>query len=239
LTRNEPVGPPKVAPAVPSFDTDRSGQLADDPGGGVARVGADRDLGVDALLGVVDDGPAGAGDERVDPDDVALVLVGLDADAPAVLGRGVDDLVPGDRLAHVDAGLLDEGLAVPEHLGVGPERERDELAVPGGRVDRSAERLWRPVAVTAAVLDRVLQVVRDRGEEPGVGELSGVRRVDAHQVDAAVVRREPAGELDALLARVLREDLRRDRVAVGAAVLGDRGLAAAVGVDVPDELRPA
>ena len=166
--------------------------------------------------------------ERVDPDDVALVLVGLHRDLAAVVGSGVDDLVPGDRLRHVDAGLLHERLAVPEHLGVRPEREDHELVLPGRRVEGALERLLlelvlaRPAGISA--------------RKPAFGELRGVRRVDAHQVDAeswAASRR--ASWMRCWLAS-WGSVLRGDRVVVGAAVLGDGGLAAGVRVDVPDQL---
>ena len=92
----------------------RVGQLLDHPGGLLPGVRRDVDLGVGSLVGLGGDVTSRAGDQGVDPHGVALVLVGLDPDLAAVVAGGVDDLVPGDRLLHVDAGLVHEGLAVPE-----------------------------------------------------------------------------------------------------------------------------
>ena len=50
---------------------------------------------------------------------------------------------------------------------------------------------------------RVLHVLRDLGEVAGVRELRRERRVDAHDVDLGVTRREPPGQLDPLLVGVL------------------------------------
>ena len=187
----------------------------------------DVDRGVRALLGLGGDVAAGTCDEGVDPHRVALVLVGLDRDGAAVVGGRLDDLVPGDRLAHVEAGLLDERLAVPEDLGVGPERRHHELVVPGGGRGRALEGL---------LAERVLHVLRDLGEVAGVRELRREGRVDAHDVDLGVTRREPPGQLDPLLVGIRGEDLRGDRVVVRGARLRDGGLAAGVGVGVPGEL---
>ena len=55
----------------------------------------------------------------------------------------------------------------------------------------------------------------DLGEVAGVRELRRERRVEAHQVDRGVLRRQPAGQLDPLLVGVLGEDLGGDRVVVG------------------------
>ncbi len=203
-------------------------ELLDDLGRFCALLAVDGQVEVDALVGVLHQLPARALDEGVDPDAVALVLVGLHPDLAAVLRGGVDDLVPGDRLRHVEVGLVDEGLAVPEHLGVGPEREDHELVLPSGRVHRALE--------GALLLELGLRLLRDFGEEAGVGELGGERRVERHQVDLGVLGREATRQLDALLARALRKDLGVDGVLVGRALLRDRVLAARVGVDVPGQL---
>ena len=74
--------------------------------------------------------------------------------------RRLDDLVPGDRLRHVQPGRLGDRLAVPEQLGVGPERDRDELAVPRRPLD----------APTDDALGDLLRDVRRapvRGSRPG------------------------------------------------------------------------
>ena len=168
-------------------------------------------------VGVADDVAAGALDQGVDPHDVALVLVGLDADVATVVGRRVDDLVPRHGLGHVEAGRVGDRLAVPEDLGVGPQRGDDELAVPRGTVDG---------ALQDAVGQRGLLVRGgDLGEGVGLRELGGEHRIEAHQVDRRVLGRQPAQQLDALLGRARREQLGLDRVLVGAAPLGDAGLA--------------
>src|SRR6266545_4888270 len=95
-----------------------------------AGVAVDAYRGVGTLLRVRDDLATGRGHERVDPDHVALVLVALLADGHPALDRRVDHLVPGEvRGVGLDTQLVDHALAVPEQLGVGPERGGVELAV--------------------------------------------------------------------------------------------------------------
>ena len=88
----------------------------------------------------------------------------------------------------------------------------------------------------------------DLAEGFGLRELGGEHRIEAHQVDRRVLRRQTTQQLDALLGRARREQLGVDRVLVGAAPLGDAGLAerpgetvrrVGVGVDVPRQRRRA
>ena len=92
-------------------------------------------------------------------------------------------------------------------------------------------------ALEGLLAELVLHVLRDLGEVAGVRELRRERRVDAHDVDLRVSRREAPGQLDPLLVGVLGEHLGGDRVVVGGARLGDGRLASGVRVDVPGDLR--
>ena len=89
---------------------------------------------------------------------------------------------------------------------------------------------------TAPVGERPRLVLGDRREESGLGELGHEHGIEAHEIDRLVLRREPAQQLLALVARAPRQQRRLDPVAalraLGAAA-GDLGLAAVVGVDVP------
>ena len=125
---------------------------------------------------------------------------------------------------------FDGGLAVPQQLGVGPERGRDQLVVP-------VHRLQRGIEDTLGQLGRV-GLVED-AEEAGVGELGHERRVQAHQVDRAVLGGEAADELLALLRGVVGQGLDVDLVrrALGRALLRQTRLTAVVRVDVPGERR--
>ena len=98
---------------MPSLDTERSGCAAgewasslDDAGRIPARIRVELHLGVLALAD--EDVATGALDQGVDPHHVALVLVGLHADGRADLRHPLDDLVPGDRLGHVQTGRFGE-----------------------------------------------------------------------------------------------------------------------------------
>src|SRR5215212_6668305 len=75
------------------------------------------------FFGAGEDLSAGALDQRIDQNHVALVAAGLDLDRACFFEafRLVDHLVPGFRR------LFDEVFAVPEQLRVGVERGRVEL----------------------------------------------------------------------------------------------------------------
>ena len=163
------------------------GELLDDRGGVLAGLGVDRRPWRPCRPRCrVEDVAAGALDQRVDPHDVGLVLVGLDADGAVVVGGRVDDLVPRDRLGHVEPGLLGERLAVPEHLGVGPLRERRRPRRPTVTVSAAP-------ASTSSSRTCVGQLALEQLLEPaGVGELGDEDRVEAHQVGGASPWR-PAG----------------------------------------------
>ena len=169
------------------------GEAADDLGRRISRRGVDLRGGVLAGFDVADDLAAGRHDQGVDPDHVALVPVGLHPDHLVLaLGR-LDHLVPGEaRRGGVDAGRLRGRLAVPEQLGVGPERRRHELVVPVGRLQRALE---------DAVGEGGLVLLGERTEEAGVGELRDERRVEAHHVDRAVLGGQPADQLLPLVGR--------------------------------------
>ncbi len=172
--------------------------------------------------------------QRVDPHHVALVAGAGDVDGRAGLLGGIDDLVPRHRLVGgIEARLLGDRLAVPEQLRVGPERGGDELVVPGRRRDRAVEHVVGQ--------GRGL-VVGERPEEVRLRELGHEHRVEAHEVDRAVVGRQAPHELLALAVGVPGEH--RDLDAVGAvgrlgALLRELLLAAVVGVRVPGQRRCA
>ncbi|MPM22119.1 hypothetical protein SDC9_68569 [bioreactor metagenome] len=145
-----------------------------------------------------------------------------------LLGRR-HQLVPGDRLAHVESGLCGDRLLVPEQLGVGPERDGGDLPLPGGCLD--------------GALDGVLgrrrgQGCGDGGQETGLGEFGHEGWVQAHDVQGGVAGGEPAGQLLALRTRVAGQQGCLDGVPParsGGAPLGDLGLTAVVRIDVPGE----
>ena len=90
--------------------------------------------------GLGEDVAAGRLEHLVEPDHQALVLVGLDLDQALVgaeLDALVDHLVPGLRR------LRDPVGAVPEQLGVRPQRRRVELALELGRLDDAREDVLR------------------------------------------------------------------------------------------------
>ena len=192
------------------------------------RRGVDLGGGVLAGFHVADDLAAGRHDEGVDPDHVALVPVGLDTDHLLLaLGR-LDHLVPGEaRFGRIDAGRLRGRLAVPEQLGVGPERGRHQLVVPVHRLQRGVE---------DAVGEGGLVLLGERTEEAGVGELGDERRVQAHHVDRAVLGGQPPDQLLPLVGRRVRQRLDVDLVGTVRRVdafLGEAALPAVVRVDVP------
>ena len=86
--------------------------------------------------------------------------------------------------------------AVPEQLGVGVERGRDQLAVPGRGVERPGQ---------GVAFHRRLGRPGPRDDPPGLGELGLPRDVEAHDVHARVLRGQPAHQLLALLVRRARQ----------------------------------
>jgi len=93
-------------------------------------------------------------------------------------------------------------------------------------------------SVEGLLLELAGELGRNRRQVSRVGELGGVGSVDAHQIDAVVAGGESAGQLDALLAGVLRQHLRLDGVGVGAALLGDYEARTATRASASDLRRP-
>ena len=130
----------------------------------------------------VDDRSAGGGDEVVEPDDVALVLLALLEDvalARRKLLRHRDHLVPRLRRGG------DEVLAVPEQLHVGVQRDPVGLVLPlHGRL-RAVEH----------VLERVLLLgALELAQPSGLRELRRPDRVHVDDVDVLVAGREAADD---------------------------------------------
>ncbi len=179
-----------------------------------------RRRGVVPGVGVLEDLAAGRQHQCVDPHHVALVAAALHADPLALGHGGVDHVVPGEvGGGRVDAGRLGHRLAVPEQLGVGPERRGDQLVVPEARPTA------RPSS-TPSVSGRHVGRVGDRLQVAGVGELGDEDGVEAHEVDRGVAGGQAAHQLLPLGVGVVGQDLGGDPV--GAARLGSVHFSASV-----------
>ena len=147
--------------------------------------------------------------------------------------RRLDQLVPGDRLGHVQPRGLGDRLAVPEQLGVGPERDRDELVVPGRRLEGARDD-------ALADLARRRRRAPARGSRPGRarGRTATSRLMRSIESSLAASRRTSCSRCASAVAgqqrgldRVRRRSRRR---CTRAAILA---WPAAVGVDVPGQRR--
>ena len=181
----------------------RATERADDLGRLVARRRRHGRGRVGAEVGVLDDLSAPGGDQGVDPDHVALVAPALHADPLVLRLGGFDHLLPREIGGRgVDTGGVGHRLAIPQQLGVGPERRGHELVVPEGR------RQWGLEDAFGEDLD--IRRIGDRKDVAGVGELGDERRVEAHQIDGRIVGCEAPHELLTLLVSLVGQDLGLD-----------------------------
>ena len=165
--------------------------LVDDLGRLPPGVGVEGRRGVLAGGRVLEHLAARRRHQRVDPHHVALVAGAGDVDGGAGLLGGVDDLVPRHRLAGgIEARPARRPTCGTRAAGCWP------------RTGRRRARRSRSTSSTGAVEHVVGQrrglVVGERAEEVRLGELGHEHRVEAHEVDRAVVGRQPPHELLAL-----------------------------------------
>ena len=163
--------------------------------------GARRAVGeVDLRRAREDPSPRGL-HERVEPDDVALGLRGLDLDHALTLpelARLVEHLLPGPRCG------VDAVLAVPEQLGVRGVRRGVQAVLVGPRLHGGGDRS----------LTDPLGLLLGEGQDPlRLGELAREDDVERGDVDRRVLGGQAAGELLALVVGVGRELLDPDPVA--------------------------
>ena len=175
--------------------------------GGVVERHLVRVVGIDHLA-------ARAREYRVEPDHQAFILLALHHDVarPALgeaAGRVGHHAVPRlGGLALVE-GVAQNILAVPEQLGVGPDRDRVKafrvivLGLPLGGLERTTER---------SAFHLTDDVLGHRRQPTRVGELGGPHDVHAHQVEALVVAGKPSRQLQALVVGSLGQGRRHDAI---------------------------